>query len=391
MHLLDGVIVVFALIAALRGWRVGATSQLLGAIGFLAGLAIGAALVLVLEPHINGTTSKLVVAVVLLIVPPVLVADGARRLGRSLWHALRKVRLGTIDAAAGAVIGATRTVLVFWLLASVFINSSLPSVSSTIDNSVIIAKVQQVMPPLPDELATVERYLSTSGFPQVLANVVPESVAPVTVAGSPELRSAVASAGPSTVRVLGEGCGDIKEGTGFVVANGLVVTNAHVVAGINTLSVTAPNEPPISATIISFDPDLDLAVLRPESALASPPLTVDPGFVTRGVTASVLGYPEDGPFDAQPAGIIARFDAQGRNIYDTGLTNRTVYELQANIRPGNSGGPLVAANGEVIGVVFSRSTTQASVGYALASPAVLSEIQRASPNQPPVGSGACVS
>jgi S1-C subfamily serine protease len=264
-------------------------------------------------------------------------------------------------------------------------------VSRTIDNSVIIAKVQQVMPPLPDELATVERYLSTSGFPQVLANVVPQSVAPVTVAGSAELRAAVSSAGPSTVRVLGEGCGDIQEGTGFVVANGLVVTNAHVVAGTETLSVTAPDASPIPAAIISFDPDLDLALLRPANALGLPSLTVDPVFESRGVMATVLGYPEDGPFDAQPAGIIARFDAQGRNIYDTGLTNRTVYELQAKIRPGNSGGPLVAANGEVIGVVFSRSTTQATVGYALASPAVLAEIQRASPDQAPVGSGACVS
>ncbi len=128
--------------------------------------------------------------------------------------------------------------------------------------------------------------------------------------------------------------------------------------------------------MVSFDPSYDLAVLRVND-LSEPALPLDSSTVSRGTQAAVLGYPEGGPFDVVPAGVMDEFQAQGRDIYGQGLTEREVYELQAVVRPGNSGGPLVEPDGEVIGVVFSRSTTNNDVGYALTSPGVLAEVQRA--------------
>ena len=158
-----------------------------------------------------------------------------------------------------------------------------------------------------------------------------------------------------------------------MVAPGEVVTNAHVIAGIPRPQVEdgAGFHP---TTVVYFNPSFDLAVLR-VSGLSEPPLTLDPTDVGRGTQAAVLGYPGGGSFTADPAGVMAEFEAEGRDIYGQGLTLRSVYEIQALVRPGNSGGPLVEPNGEVIGVVFSRSTTNADVGYALASPGVLSRVQ----------------
>ena len=172
------------------------------------------------------------------------------------------------------------------------------------------------------------------------------------------------------------GCGAEQEGSGFAVAPGLFVTNAHVVAGTHDISVITPSGREAPALPVSFDPRFDLAVLR-TTPLGVPVLRVDPGFVSRGSSAIVLGYPGGGPFVARRAGIMSRFEAQGRDIYDNALTDRAVYELDAIVRPGNSGGPLVSPSGEVVGVVFSRSASNPDIGYALASPGVAMRVQKA--------------
>jgi S1-C subfamily serine protease len=145
----------------------------------------------------------------------------------------------------------------------------------------------------------------------------------------------------------------------------------------------------LATTVIFFDPSYDLSVLR-VSGLDEPVLPLDPEQAARGVQAAVLGYPGGGPFQAGPAGVMAAFEAEGRDIYGQGLTVRNVYEIQAIVRPGNSGGPLVQLDGQVIGVVFSRSTTNGDIGYALASPGVLSRVRQAESSPKVVGTGACV-
>jgi S1-C subfamily serine protease len=171
-----------------------------------------------------------------------------------------------------------------------------------------------------------------------------------------------------------------------VVAPDLVVTNAHVVAGIPHPTVddrTGIHD----TTVVYFDPSYDLAVLRTD--VTEPPLSLDAQTVPRSTQAAILGYPEGGPFAFGPAGVMAEFQAQGRDIYGQGLTVRDVYEIDAQVRPGNSGGPLVLPNGTVIGVVFSRSTTSGTVGYALASPGVVTRVHQAESSTTPVGTGGC--
>jgi S1-C subfamily serine protease len=174
-----------------------------------------------------------------------------------------------------------------------------------------------------------------------------------------------------------------------VAAPGLVVTNAHVVAGIAAPLVQIGRT--VKATeVVLFDPSFDLAVLR-VSGLSAPPLQLDPAPVGRGTQAAVLGFPGGGPFTVDAAGVMAAFEAQGRDIYGHGLTVRNVYELNALVRPGNSGGPLVLPDGRVIGVVFSRSTVDPSIGYALTSPDVLPRVLRAEGVVRAVSTGACTS
>jgi S1-C subfamily serine protease len=193
----------------------------------------------------------------------------------------------------------------------------------------------------------------------------------------------------STVKILGPACGNEQEGSGFVVGPGLVATNAHVVAGESTTEVVVAGTS-YKATAVLFDPSFDLAVLRTKAPLG-PALSIDPNLVTRGTQAAVLGYPEDGPLVIDPAGVTAEVTAIGRDIYNQGLVTRGVYALQADIRPGNSGGPLMGPGGQVIGVVFSRSTVLNTVGYALTSPGVLSRVQAAQSRLGAVSTGKCTS
>jgi S1-C subfamily serine protease len=189
------------------------------------------------------------------------------------------------------------------------------------------------------------------------------------------------------VKILGQACGSLQEGSGFVAAPGLVVTNAHVVAGETSTEVVVGGSQ-YRATTVLFDPSFDVAVLRTSAPLGSP-LEIDSQNVGRGTEAAVLGYPENGPLVVGAAGVTAQLDAEGRDIYNQGLIIRSVYQLEAVVRPGNSGGPLVASNGQVVGVVFSRSTVNNNVGYALASPGVLQRVDQAERSQVSVSNGAC--
>jgi S1-C subfamily serine protease len=169
-----------------------------------------------------------------------------------------------------------------------------------------------------------------------------------------------------------------------------VVTNAHVVAGARTITEYDDVQSE-RATAVLFDPNYDLAVLRVPD-LTVPPLKLDGGYVGRGTEAAVLGYPGGGPFDAQPAGVTMRFDPESPNIYGTANVQREIYELDALVRPGNSGGPLVEPHGLVIGVVFSRDSNNSNIGFALASPGVLQRVHEAEarPVGASVSTGACI-
>ena len=190
------------------------------------------------------------------------------------------------------------------------------------------------------------------------------------------------------VKVDGQGCGGIVEGSGFVVGSDLVATNAHVVAGIAHPNVEDSNGTH-SATVIWFDPNLDFAVLQVDN-LAGKSLVIDSGSVSSDTPAAVLGYPGGGPFNVGPAVVLDQFTATGRNIYGQGSTDRDVYEIDATVIPGNSGGPLIARDGTVIGVVFAgESTSYPHTGYALTTSQITSEINQAAAQDQPVSTRTC--
>ncbi len=387
MNLVDLVVLAVVGLAAVQGLRLGAIVQVLSFSGFFVGLYVGARLASVAVRGVHSQSGRTAIALLTMLGVAILCGVAGRLLGNLVFRRVHRGILGSLDAGLGVVVAVVASLLAAWLLANTLINTSSLSLNASIAKSRILRSLDSVLPAPPSVFTQVQNFLSSEGFPPVFAQLAPVSAGPVALPGSVDLRQAVARAGASTVKIVGEGCGQIQEGSGFVVGPGLVVTNAHVVAGILHPMVEddAGSHP---TTVLSFDPSYDLVVLR-VNGLNEPSLVLDPTAVPRGTKAAVLGYPGGGPFQVAPAGVMAEFEAQGRDIYGQGLTVRDVYEVQAVVRPGNSGGPLVEPDGQVIGVVFSRSTTNGDIGYALSSPGVLPRVVRASSSSAAVGTGHC--
>jgi S1-C subfamily serine protease len=389
VDILDVILLVLLLAAAVHGLRLGAAVQVLSFAGGLIGLALGVSLIRVISPHLHGEFLRTFVALLLLLVPATITWGIGRQLGARIWRRLRGHRFAAVDAASGALIATAGTLVIVWLLASVLADSQVRLISSQVQNSAVVRVVSREMPPPPNVLGLVGGELA--GIPLPYIGIL-QTAGPVALPKSPEVRQAVDAAGRSTVQIVAVGCGDIVvEGSGFVVAPDLVVTNAHVVAGSDDITEYDGVQSE-RATPILFDPKYDLAVLRVPD-LTVPPLRIDASYVGRGTKAVVLGFPDGGPFNAQAAGVLMRFDPESPDIYDTSTSQREIYELQALVRPGNSGGPLVEPDGEVIGVVFSRDSNDSHIGFALASPGVLERIHEAEarPANSSVGTESCIS
>ncbi len=390
MNWLDLILIVLVIGAFIHGFRLGAVVQILAYGGLLLGFGLGALALPFVTPLVHSATAKQVLTLVVVFGLAIAFSMVGRIIGIRIHPVLHRTPLAVIDSGAGVVIAVVATLIVSWLIAGVLVNGSWPAVSTEITNSSIMRAVDDVMPPAPSWIARIQSELNATGFPSVFAGLAPLLSGPVQEASTTEVSSAVAADAASTVRIVGVGCNQIQEGSGFVAAPGYVVTNAHVVAGIPAGALTVQDGAGRhAATVVSFDPNFDLAVLRVPD-LHDPALKVFDGYVSRGQQAAVLGYPGGGPFKAVPAGVRTGFDAVGRDIYGEGLTKRPVYEIQAIVQPGNSGGPLAEPDGEVVGVVFSRSTTNPTIGYALTTPGVVSRVDKAMTSSGAVSTGSCL-
>lgn len=387
VNIVDVVVLVAALAAAYQGARVGAVVQVCAIVGFFGGLYLGALLASETVRWAHSPTARIAVALTTMLLVAFSFGMAGRILGGALTSRVHRGPARSIDAVLGVAVAVVAALVTVWLLASTMVNSSSAALDTDILQSRIINSLNGVLPAPPSVFSQAQGFLTAEGFPPVFAALAPASARPVPLPSNAQLRQAVLTAGLSTVKVEGYGCGVLQEGSGFVAAPGLVVTNAHVVAGIAQPRVQIGTT--VRATeVVLFDPSFDLAVLRVDG-LKAPTLRLDPVPVGRGTQAAVLGFPGGGPFTVDAAGVMAAFEAQGRDIYGHGLTVRNVYELDAQVRPGNSGGPLVLPNGQVIGVVFSRSTVDPSIGYALTSPDVLPRLAQAEAVVQPVSTGGC--
>jgi S1-C subfamily serine protease len=387
VDVLDIVLIVVVVAAAIHGLRLGALMQLLTFGGFLVGIGLGLLLAVLIASPIHQGDLRGVVTLLLVLGTAIVFGVGGRVLGGWSHIAVRRRHLGGLDGVLGVVVAVVSVLLSAWLVANLMAQSRYTWLNAQIQQSDVLRAVQRVLPPAPAEIAKVQSFLDDTGFPSVFAQFAPTPAGPVKLPTNSEAQAVGQRYSASMVKVLGQACGYLQEGSGFVVGKGLVVTNAHVVAGESATRIQVGGAT-YAATPVLFDPGFDLAVLR-TSAPLGPSLPLDPTGVGRGTKAVVIGYPEDGPLTVGPAGVASSLTAEGRDIYNQGTVVRNVYQVDADVEPGNSGGPLLTPAGTVIGVVFSRSTVYTGVGYALASPGVLQRVHSAESSVKAVSTQGC--
>jgi len=385
---LDVLLVVLVVAAAVHGLRMGALVQVLTFGGFWLGLTLGALLAILAVSDVRSEPAKRVIAVSLVLGTAVVFGIVGRVLGSWSTAMVRRHHLGSLDSGLGVAVAVIAVLFSAWLVGNVVgSNTRYGWVSNQVQRSDILRAIDGVMPPVPTVFSRVQAFLNSSGFPPVFAGLTPPAASPVPPPTDAQARALGAHVAASTVKIVGDACGYLQEGSGFAVGPGLVVTNAHVVAGEPSTSIETQGQT-YRATPVYFDPSYDLAVLRTSAPLGHA-LTLDPNDVARGTKGAVVGYPEDGPLSIAPAGVAADLLAQGRDIYNESVVVRDVYEVDGLVQPGNSGGPLVDEQGVVVGMVFSRSTVDPNVGYALTSPGVISRVERAAARTTPVNTGGC--
>ena len=388
MTVVDVIVLVVAAVATARGWRRGLLGQAFEFGGGLVGLLAG----VLLAPRLTSVVTDgagLPGAVVALLIILVGLSFGqviGFAIGQRSGALARRARLGEVDAALGSVFGIGVTLVSFWLLGSLLVHGPVRGLAGALERSKVLRAMNSMAAP-PDVLASVRGYLDSSGFPQVFVNF-PRTSAPVDLPDGNVARRATRVAARSTVQVSVDACGGRQLGSGWISAPTTVVTNAHVVAGGGPVGVTTRDGMLHSAVVVLFDPAEDVAVLRVEG-VEGPVLDVERRSLDRGATGATLGYPGGGGLTVQRAAVTDRLSPTGYDIYSRHTVRREVYELRANIRQGDSGGPFVLPGGSVAGVVFAASTTNRSTGYALTIAQVSDELARGRSATRPVDTGRC--
>lgn len=388
VNVVDVAIVVGVLAAASFGWRTGLLAQLGLGVGLLAGLAFAAWSMPTLLSWVDDPVARTFVLFVAMSV----VLGGAGTLGGAVGQraavVVERVHLGALDRSIGAVFAAVVALAISWLYATTFARLPDSAVAREIHDSAIIRALDDRLPTPPDAAAVLGGLLAEVGGGELFAGLEPVPAEPVPPPTPAELAAAVEIGSPATVKVLASGCAASSEGSGFVAADELVLTNAHVVAGASDVTVSLGGER-FDAEVVLFDPDVDLAALRVDG-LDAAALRLRETEVERGTVGAVIGYPGDGPLVATPGAVQRTISAVGRDIYGSQLVTRRVLEVRADIRPGNSGGPFVSAEGEVAGMVFARSVISDGIGYVLATSEIEGALAAASRATAPVATGSCV-
>lgn len=364
MNALDLVVGLTGLSAAVGGWRLGFTARAVSWLGMAFGLLLAAQVVLpwVLEVWADVTGVRLLsAAAAVLVIGAFLGQAVGLVVGNRLHLALPGGAARTMDKVGGAAAGVVGVVAAVWLLLPAM--ADIPEwPAEQARRSIVGRMVDDVLPPAPDALQTLRQLVNDDRFPQVF-----DALRPTPDLGPPPAESGLSGevagrVSASTVKVEGVACSRVQDGSGFVVADGLVATNAHVVAGEGETSVQRDDGTMAPATVVAFDPDRDLALLAVPD-LGRPALPV--GDAEAGDRGAVFGHPGGGPLVLTPFEVGSQVTATGRDIYGDRRTTRDVLFLAAQLRPGDSGGALVDPSGTVIGVAFAIAPDRPGVAYAL--------------------------
>jgi S1-C subfamily serine protease len=286
----------------------------------------------------------------------------------------------------GSVMSVFTTLVVIWIITSAWPARSKASVVGKVQQSAIVKRIDTVVPPLRTVLATGQDP-NRDGVGLFLGGE-PEPSGRLPTPDRALLEPAIAIATRSTVMVTGSACGATTVGAGVVIGRHLVITNAHVIAGMKETRVGSGSGDHAAIPVL-VDSDNDVAVLRVDS-LDAPPLRTQAGVVPRGTASALLGYPRGGQLQSDVAVVLGNYSATGHNIYGNGSVRRQVYEVQGTILPGESGSPLVDADGTLIGLVFAASSNHDDIGYALAGSVIRDALDAARGLSVPVPTGECV-
>ncbi|MEP6852709.1 MAG: MarP family serine protease [bacterium] len=367
MNWVDLLIVVAVATYALSGYRNGAVVGTLSIVGFMAGALIGGQLAHPVGTALASGRAQISLGLACVLGCAVIGQLAGVALARPLRRRITHSAGRQADAGLGSVLSAIGVLVVVWMLALPLASAPYPSVSRQVRQSTLVHGVDTVMPaPMRSVYASLRGLVDRTGFPQVFGALQPSRIRGVdppddALTRSPVVRSVRASV--VKIRSAAPDCDRRTEGSGFVYAAGRVMTNAHVVAGSDSVTVEGLDGPR-DATVVLYDSDRDVAVLAVDG-LNVPALRFAGRASGSGADAIVAGYPEDGPFRADAGRIRDRERAVGADIYGGAGVSRQVYAVRARVQPGNSGGPLLGTDGRVLGVVFATAVDSPGTGYAL--------------------------
>lgn len=370
--LLDVLLVLLLLSYAVTGYRQGLLVSTLSLLGFLGGGALGMWLLPSLLQSSQFATDHELVRIVALVVGVFLLASLGQAVmvaaGRRARSRVRAGPLQVTDALLGSVAVVAAVSILVWFVAGAVRGGAPAPLARAIGESQVLRTIDRVVPPATGRLfAGFRTVLDRNGFPRVFEGLSPEPIQAVDPPdGAASAAPAIREAARSVVKITGvaEACNRGQEGSGWVASPEKVMTNAHVVAGMNAARVQAGGEGrSYPATVVVFDPERDLAVLEVPGLQA--PALKEGGPLNTGDSAVVAGFPLDGPFRLDPARLRRTLTATGSDIYGQPGVSREIYSLFTRVEPGNSGGPLLSESGKVVGVVFAKSLDDESTGYAL--------------------------
>ena len=391
MNLVDAGVLLLLAVGLFSGARAGFLGPVLGLVG--AGIGFGLALILagvfrdqlaLIEQPLRGIVTLLALGAFVISGE----ATGAA-IGATMSLGLRNAGLRPLDALGGAVVGVAHVVLLVWLVGGVLAAGMVPGMAAMARDSVALRIVADRLPPPTVVAGGLLALLDTTDLPPLFAGFEPTPAPPVALPADADARALAESALASTARIQSSGCGSgLAVGSGFFVSSTDLVTNAQVVGGSDDTTITIGGSVH-PATVVAFDPDADLALLSVPGA-GAPPLQLSGSPPERGTTGVALGYPGGGDLTTTPAAVTATYRVGGPDIYGEGIVERSVVEVTAEIRRGNSGGPLVVAPGVVGGVVFGASRSEPDVGYAIGADQALERIGGSIGSTVPVDTGACL-
>lgn len=388
---LDLILIAFAVFILVSGWRRGLFVSVFSLLGLIFGAWLGRSVIDI----VNGASTSTSLTKTALSAATLFIGIGVGSaiggfIGRRIRNVFSWSPFRLLDNLSGAVLSLIAWSIVFWLLATTLLAAPVSSITNTVSQSKVLNTLEQYMPTaVRDGVESVRIYVSDSGLPEGFANVL---LAPAVE--PPDLTAidapAVIAALDSVVKVEGTApeCSTRLTGSGFVVGQDLIITNAHVVAGVENPTVRVKGKgKAFEGTVVYFDPARDVAVIRtsnfPSVALRiSEPLS-------RGDNAVVAGFPGGGPLTLVPARVRSISESNGTDIYGKEPVTREIYSVSADIKQGDSGAPLFALDGTVAGLVFASSATDSQTGYALTAKEFMVGVEIASTATQAVATGEC--